>query len=74
MKRNPYRIHKSMDDNTPNIIPQISLKHQTALAMEQESRAQSSPGLLLVGSSPMGPNQSKIDESKLSKWALYLPL
>ena len=36
MKRNRYLICKSRDDNTLNIIPQISLKIQTALAIEQE--------------------------------------
>jgi hypothetical protein len=50
MKQNTYLIHNSRDDNTPNIIPQISLKLQTALAIEEilVSRAQYSQDLLWV--------------------------
>lgn len=35
-------------------------------------RAQSSPNLLLSGSSPIARNQSPVVEKRLSKWALYL--
>jgi len=74
MKRNPYFIHKSGDDNTSNVISQISLKLQTSLAIEQDILHE--PRLIIPRSiigriSAHGPKL--FDENKLSKWALSLP-